>query len=95
MLSYLWRFDSKQKKEQDRRQTEIKELSIKDGTLFLDGERIENLKDFKIIGSNKEPGVAELTICMDVLLKHSSERVTYETKYADKEQPKIIVIQEG
>ncbi len=44
----------------------MKHLTIKNGELFLDGEKIENLKAYRISSSAKELGVAELEIVIDV-----------------------------
>lgn len=46
----------------------MKKLTIVDGAIRLDGEQIPCLKSFNIAGSAEEPGIAELTICMDVLI---------------------------
>lgn len=46
----------------------MKKLTIVDGAIRLDGEQIPCLKSFNIVGSAKEAGMAELTICMDVLI---------------------------
>lgn len=44
----------------------MKKITVKDGTVYLDGEKVECLKEFKIVSSAKDNGVAELTIVMDV-----------------------------
>lgn len=44
----------------------MKNLDIKNGELYLGGEKIENLKSFNIASSTNEKGIAELTICIDV-----------------------------
>lgn len=44
----------------------MKRLTIKSGDLFLDGEKIENLKFYKISSSTEKMGVAELEIVIDV-----------------------------
>ena len=46
----------------------MKSLTVKDGNVYLDGEKVECLKEFKIVSSAKDNGVAELTIVMDVSL---------------------------
>lgn len=45
----------------------MKRLTFENGELFLDGEKIENLKSYKISSSTKENGVAELEIVIDVI----------------------------
>lgn len=50
---------------------EIKNLEIVNGNILLDGEYIPCIKNFNIVSSNEKPGVAELTICMDVSIKPS------------------------
>lgn len=49
----------------------MKRLEIVNGNILLDGEDIPCIKMFNIAGSNDRPGVAELTICMDVSIKPS------------------------
>lgn len=44
----------------------MKHLTIKNGELFLDEEKIENLKSYKIVSSATSAGIAELTVCIDV-----------------------------
>lgn len=44
-----------------------KRLTMENGELFLNGERIENLKSYKISSSAKEKGLAELEIVIDVI----------------------------
>lgn len=46
----------------------MKHLTMKDGKLFLDGEKVENLKSYRISSSAsiKGKGVAELEIVIDV-----------------------------
>ncbi|WP_153921350.1 hypothetical protein [Faecalicatena contorta] len=44
----------------------MKHLVMKDGELFLDGEKIENLKSYKISSSAEEKEIAELEIVIDV-----------------------------
>lgn len=55
----------------------MKKLTIVDGAIRLDGERISCLKSFNIVGSAKDPGIAELTICIDVAIDHE-ERTELE-----------------
>lgn len=56
----------------------MKELEIINGEIRLDGEKIPCIKSFNIAGTAKNPGVAELTICMEV---------TVEPKVFRKEHP--------
>lgn len=44
----------------------MKEVTISNGKVYLDGEKVECVKEYKIHSSAKEPGVAELTLVMDV-----------------------------
>lgn len=44
----------------------MKELTIKEGILYLDDEKVECLKEFKLVSSTKGKGIAELTLVMDV-----------------------------
>lgn len=50
----------------------MKKLTVENGNLHLDGEKISNLKSFNI-ASSAQDGVAELTICIDVLFTDSSK----------------------
>ena len=45
----------------------MKHLTMKDGELFLDGEKVDNLKSYKISSPTKEKGFAELEIVIDVI----------------------------
>lgn len=47
----------------------MKKLTVKEGTVYLDAEKVECLKEFKIVSSAKDNGVAELTIVMDVSIR--------------------------
>lgn len=44
----------------------MKKLTMNDGGLYLDGEKVENLKSYKISSSAKERGIAELEMVIDV-----------------------------
>lgn len=44
----------------------MRHLTIENGELFLDEEKIENLKSYKIVSSAVNAGIAELTVCIDV-----------------------------
>lgn len=44
----------------------MKKLTIKNGIIYLDGEKVERLKEYKLISSAIDKGVAELTLVMDV-----------------------------
>lgn len=57
---------------------EMKQLSIKEGILYLDGEKIPNLKSFNIASSTKGSNIVELTICIDVLFKDFSKQTEPE-----------------
>ena len=54
----------------------MKHLAIENGNLFLDGEKIENLKSYKISSSVEKQGIAELEIVIDV----STSSVSLESK---------------
>lgn len=45
----------------------MKKLTINDGALYLDGEKVECLKEYKLVSSTKDKGIAELTLVMDVI----------------------------
>lgn len=49
----------------------MKILTIKNGELYLDDEKVECIKAYKISSSAKDKGVAELEITMDVLIRRS------------------------
>lgn len=51
----------------------MKKLTMENGNLYLDGEKITNLKKFNIVSSAQD-GVAELTICIDVLFKDQTKQ---------------------
>lgn len=55
----------------------MKKLTVENGNLHLDGEKISNLKSFNI-ASSAQDGVAELTICIDVLFTDSSKQIGSE-----------------
>lgn len=42
----------------------MKKMELRDGHIFLDGEKVENLKRYKI--SNPVKGIAELEMVIDV-----------------------------
>lgn len=42
--------------------------SLENGTIFLDGKEVECLKSFNIASSAYDIGIAELTMCMDVII---------------------------
>lgn len=44
----------------------MKEVTISNGKVYLDGEKVECVKEYKIHSSAKEPGIAELTLVLDV-----------------------------
>lgn len=44
----------------------MKRLTMENGEIYLDGEKVENLKFYKISSSAKEKGIAELEIVIDV-----------------------------
>lgn len=44
----------------------MKRLTMENGEIYLDGEKVENLKSYKISSSAKEKGIAELEIVIDV-----------------------------
>lgn len=46
----------------------MKRLIMHEGELFLDGEKIEDLKSYKISSFAKEKGIAELEIVIDVII---------------------------
>lgn len=51
----------------ERGELNTKRLTMENGELFLNGEKIENLKSYKISSSAKEKGLAELEIVIDVI----------------------------
>lgn len=53
----------------------MKCLTVENGSLFLDGERIENLKSYKISSSAEEKGIAELEVVIDVKVSDQAELV--------------------
>lgn len=55
----------------ERRVEEMKQLEIKNGTIFLDGEKVPCVKSFKVISPENNKGIVELTVCMDVIMSHS------------------------
>ena len=58
----------------------MKRLTIENGVLYLDDEKIVNLKSFNIASSAKDSNTAELTICIDVLLTDSSKQIESEQR---------------
>ena len=57
---------------------EMKQLEIKNGTIFLDGEKVPCVKSFNVKNSEKDKGIAELTVCMDVTIAHHEELIESE-----------------
>lgn len=51
----------------------MKQLEIKNGKVYLDGENIPYVKSYKIASSAESKGIAELTICMDVRINNLVE----------------------
>lgn len=47
---------------------EAKKISLKGNEIFLDGEKVENLKAFKISSTTKNKNIAELEMTIDVIL---------------------------
>lgn len=46
--------------------------SLENGTVFLNGKEVECLKSFNIASSAEDVGIAELTMCMDVIINQTS-----------------------
>lgn len=46
----------------------MKKISLKGNEIFLDGEKVENLKAFKISSTAKNKNIAELEMTIDVIL---------------------------
>lgn len=44
----------------------MKRLVVKGNKVFLDGEEMECLKEFKLISSTEDKGTAELTLVINV-----------------------------
>ena len=44
----------------------MKQVTVKNGTVYLNGEEVECLKSYKIVSSAKDEGTAELTLVIDV-----------------------------
>ncbi len=44
----------------------MKKLRIDGNRVFLDGEEVQYLKEYKLISSTKNDGIAELTITLNV-----------------------------
>lgn len=53
----------------------MKELEIKNGTIFLDGEKVPCVKSFNVIYPENCNGVAEITIRMDVSIVHRAGQI--------------------
>ena len=48
----------------------MKQLELKNGIVYLDGEKVPCVKKFNIASSAEDNGIAELTICMDVRVRN-------------------------
>jgi len=46
----------------------MKKMELKEGTIYLDGEEVEDLIEFKISSSAKEKGIAELDMKISVVI---------------------------
>lgn len=44
----------------------MKNLTLRNGRIFLDGEEVEFLRSYKIVSSAEERGLAELTMVITV-----------------------------
>lgn len=55
-------------KEPEEEVKEMKKMELKDGTIYLDGEEVEDLIEFKISSSAKEEGIAELDMKISVVI---------------------------
>ena len=51
----------------------MKCAEIKNGILYLDGVKVPCVKNFNLAKSTKVKGIAELTICMDVLISQEEQ----------------------
>ena len=49
----------------------MKKLTMENGEIYLDGEKVENLKSYKVSSSAKEKGIAELEIVIDVSINQA------------------------
>lgn len=49
------------------------QLELKNGGVYIDGERIKGIRSFYIASSAENKGTAELTICMKVKIKNRDE----------------------
>lgn len=49
------------------------QLELKNGGVYLDGERIKCIKSFNIASSEENKGTAELTICMKVKVRNEDK----------------------
>ena len=45
----------------------MKKLKIKNGIVYLDDEKVECVKNYKLVSSAEGKGIAELTLVMNVL----------------------------
>lgn len=50
----------------------MKRAEMKNGTIYLDGEEIEGMNEFKIVSSVDDGGIAELTVKMYVIIDPAS-----------------------
>ncbi|MEA4963156.1 hypothetical protein [Lutispora sp.] len=53
---------------EDKKVQPYEVLEIKDGNVFLDGEKIRNVTDFKMEAKGEDCGLAEITITKTVSL---------------------------
>lgn len=58
----------------------IKCLTLHDGRIFLNGEAVDFLRSYKIVGSAEERGFAELTMVITVRTDTESEVITWNTQ---------------
>lgn len=59
----------------------MKNLTLRNGRIFLDGEEVEFLRSYKIVSSAEERGFAELTMVIPVRTDAESEvELTWNTQ---------------
>ncbi len=51
----------------------MKNLTLRNGRIFLDGEEVDFLRSYKIVSSAEERGLAELTMVITVRTDAESE----------------------
>lgn len=52
----------------------MKKLKIKSGVVYLDNEKVECVRSYKLVSAAENKGIAELTLTMNVITAEIAEK---------------------